>query len=144
MEFLTRTAHTADAEFITELSDQLGYKTTHEKIRKRMDVLLEDPHHCVFVVCNRAIVVGWIHAFYCIRIESDPFIEIGGLVIEKHYRKKGLGKMLIRKVIEWAAMKNITRIRVRSNTIRKETHEFYRNIGFKEIKEQKIFDMELG
>ncbi len=51
--------------------------------------------------------------------------------------------MLTAEVIKWTQFKGINKLKVRTNSIRIETHEFYRNLGFKEIKEQKIFDLNL-
>jgi predicted N-acetyltransferase YhbS len=143
MEILIRAAQIKDSEFIANLSDQLGYKTTNDKIVERLLETSKSEDNCVFVACDGDIVTGWIHAFRSLRIESDSFVEIGGLVVDKDYRKRGIGKMLIDEVIEWAQLKKIIKLRVRSNTIRIATHEFYKNFGFKEIKDQKIFDLDL-
>ncbi|MES2691672.1 MAG: GNAT family N-acetyltransferase [Bacteroidota bacterium] len=77
------------------------------------------------------------------RVESDSFVEIGGLVVHEDYRIRGVGKMLVKEVIAWSHSKKSTKIRVRCNTIRKEPHVFYNSIGFIETKEQKIVDMKL-
>lgn len=143
MNILIRPSQLTDSEFITNLSDQLGYKTANDKILKRLVELSQNADNRVFVASYNNSIVGWIHACYCLRVESDAFVEIGGLVVEKDHRKKGIAKMLIDEVISWAKSKEINKLRVRSNTIRKETHAYYLNLGFKEIKEQKIFDLEV-
>ena len=144
MEFLTRRAQITDSKFITELLDQLGYATTDERIQERLAKILNNAENCVFAVTHIEQMIGWVHGFYTLRIESDPFVEIGGLVVDKNFRGRGIGKMLVEKVIDWAQSKQITTIRVRTNTIRRETHQFYSRIGFKEKKEQKIFDILLA
>lgn len=143
MRLFSREAELKDAEFITKLSNQLGYKTTIEKVRNRLSDILSNVDNCIYVIIDNEYIIGWIHGFYSLRIESDTFIEIGGMVVDENYRRKGIGKMLVEKVIEWSRFKNIHKIRVRCNTHRKETHAFYNNIGFIETKEQKIFDMKL-
>jgi GNAT superfamily N-acetyltransferase len=139
MELFIRDAKVADFESITLLSNQLGYKTTGEKTKERLSEIMASNDNCAFVATANGIVTGWIHGFYTLRIESAPFVEIGGLVIDEHFRRKGIGKILVQKVIEWAELKNTGTIRVRCNTIRKESHQFYSSIGFEEVKEQKIF-----
>lgn len=144
MSTSTRVATINDVEYITELSCQLGYETTREKIRQRLTEILNHADNCVFVAVNDAKVIGWIHGFYSLRIESESFVEIGGLVVDKNYRKTGIGKLLIETVYEWSNLKKCNNIRVRSNTIRKEAHQFYKNLGFTETKEQKVFGKQLG
>ena len=139
MSTSTRIARINDVEYITELSHQLGYETTREKTQQRLTEILNNTDNCVFVAVNDAKVIGWIHGFYSLRVESEPFVEIGGLVVDKNYRKKGIGKMLIENIYTWSSLKKCTNIRVRSNIVRKESHQFYKNMGFIELKEQKVF-----
>lgn len=144
MSTSTRIATVNDAEYITELSCQLGYETTREKTQQRLTEILNNTDNCVFVAVNNAKVIGWIHGFYSLRVESEPFVEIGGLVVDKNHQKKGIGKLLIETVYEWSRLKECDKIRVRSNTIRKEAHQFYKKLGFTETKEQKVFGKQLG
>jgi predicted N-acetyltransferase YhbS len=144
MQIIIRTAEEHDAAPITDLSGELGYENKKEDIQNRLKLLLSDDDHCVFVALYNDKIVGWIHGFFTVRIESDFFVEIGGLVVKNNVRGNGIGKKLVDKVIEWAEFKKCRIIRVRSNVIRKESHRFYENIGFKINKEQKIFDKRLA
>ena len=83
------------------------------------------------------------HVFYTMRIETGPFCEIGGLVVDEGERGKGAGRALIEKAIEWSRTRDVATLRVRSNTIRTEAHIFYRKMAFEEVKEQKIFPVEV-
>ena len=139
-----RIATTNDVEYITELSCQLGYETTREKTQQRLTEILNNTDNCVFVAVNDAKVIGWIHGFYSLRVESESFVEIGGLVVDKNHQKKGIGKLLLEMVYKWSKLKKCRNIRVRSNTIRKEAHQFYKKLGFTETKEQKVFGKQLG
>lgn len=140
MKILIRIAEINDSEIITELSNQLGYETSNYEIQTRLKMILENLDNCIYVAVENGKVVGWIHGFYSLRIESDFFVEIGGLVVNENYRKSGIGKKLVARVTEWAKIKNCEKIRVRCNVIRKESHLFYERIGFKINKEQKIFN----
>ncbi len=44
--------------------------------------------NCAFVAIIEGKIIGWIHAFKALRIETKPFIEIGGLVVDEIYREK--------------------------------------------------------
>jgi len=129
MSLFSRKAELKDSGFLTELSNQLGYETTNEKIQTRLSEILNNADNCIFVILDNENIIGWIHGFYSPRIESDSFIEIGGMVVDKNYRRKGVGQMLIKKVIEWSQLKKVSKIRVRCNTLRKETHIFYKQLA---------------
>ena len=144
MEIIIRDAEIKDSESITELSNQLGYETLHTDIQNRLKKIFENPDNCVFVATKNKKVIGWIHGFYSMRVESDFFVEIGGLVVNENFRKNGIGKKLVNKVIEWTESKKCSKVRVRCNVVRKESHRFYENIGFEMHKEQKIFDKPLN
>lgn len=139
MEILIKHAKLNDSESIAGLSNQLGYDSVTTDILSRLNKILENPDNCVYVAIDNKIVVGWIHGFYSLRVESDFFVEIGGLVVNEDFRKNGIGKKLVERVIEWASLKKCDKVRVRCNVLRKESHRFYEKIGFEMTKEQKIF-----
>ena len=130
-----------DAVATTTLSKQLGYLLSTEETVENIREVLADKDHAAFVACMDSQVVGWIHVLKAIRIESKPFIEIGGLVIDENYRKQGIGKLLVYKAREWTKEKHIDKLRVRCNRKRAEAHEFYLALGFTELKEQKVFEI---
>jgi GNAT superfamily N-acetyltransferase len=135
-----RNAEVKDAATIALLSGQLGYQTTDLLIRDRLRVILANNDNCVFVAEEDEKVVGWIHGFYSLRVESEFFVEIAGLVVDENYRRKGIGKILIEEVIIWTKSKKCVSIRVRCNVKRIASHQFYHELGFDLNKEQKIFD----
>lgn len=143
MELLIRSPEKNDSESIAQLSNQLGYPTDNNEIEQRLEEILNNKDNCVFVVVENKKIIGWIHGFYTRRVESDSFIEIGGLFVDQQNRKKGVGKMLVEQVMNWTKLSNCSKIRVRCNSKRVESHIFYKNIGFSLSKEQKIFDKEL-
>lgn len=143
-EITIRTAEINDSESITELSNQLGYESNNDAIRNRLNEMLIDDDNRVFVATSDKKVIGWIHGFYTLRIESDPFVEIGGIVVHENYRNFGIGKILTKHLVKWAESKNCKRIRARCNIKRFESHRFYENMGFTLCKEQKTFDKELN
>jgi len=144
MEVFIRTATLNDAPSISNLSDQLGYQSGISETEKRLQAVLQDGNNCVFVAVVDEKIIGWIHGFYTVRVESDPFTEIGGLVVDENYRRQNIGKLLINKIVEWALARENKTVRVRCNTIRKGSHQFYLALGFAEVKEQKIFQIQLN
>lgn len=143
MDVFIRLALMDDADAVASLSDQLGYTTSPDEMLIRLEKVLNSAADCVFVAICNGKVAGWIHGFQAFRVESEPFVEIGGLVIDDHYRGNGLGKLLAEELCKWSITRNCKTIRVRSNIKRKEAHSFYKKIGFTEIKEQKVFTLQL-
>lgn len=128
---------------VQQLSEQLGYPLSLGEIKTNITEIIASDEHAAFVALYNEKIVGWIHAFRCTLLESNPFIEIGGLVVDEAYRGKGIGKKLVTSVRKWSLEKRCHDIRVRSHVKRKEAHKFYTGIGFKESKEQKVFEMKL-
>ena len=119
MKFSIRNAALRDSDSIAKLSNQLGYKSENNLIQKRLSEILNNDDNCVFVALENEKLVGWIHGFYSQRVASDPFIEIGGLVVDENYQKNGIGKILVEKIIKWSDLKKCKKVRVRCNTVRK-------------------------
>ncbi|MGG8498133.1 GNAT family N-acetyltransferase [Tenacibaculum sp. TC6] len=144
MVLIIRKAQINDTDSIQKLSNQLGYPSEYSDIQQRLRLILEKTDHRIFVAETNHIVIGWIHCFYAVRIESEPFIEIGGLIVDVNYRKQGVGKQLIQHIKPWGLENNCSKIRVRSNTTRENAHLFYQILGFSIRKEQKVFEKQLN
>jgi GNAT superfamily N-acetyltransferase len=132
-----------DAESVATLSTQLGYESDTKQTSARIKRINNSNENCAFVALVDGEVVGWIHGFYTLRIESDPFIEIGGLIVDENYRNLKIGKQLIENVNLWAKKQNVKKLKVRCNIKRTESHRFYERIGFKQNKQQIAFEMDL-
>jgi N-acetylglutamate synthase-like GNAT family acetyltransferase len=141
MEITIRKMHIKDLERINDLSHQLGYDLSLAETKNQIEKILSTQDHIAYVVALEEKVVGWIHAFVSLSIESKPFVEIGGLVVDEKYRGKGMGNKLVGKIKEWTIEMKISSLRVRSNVTRLSTHEFYKKTGFEKIKEQKVFSL---
>lgn len=128
----------SDAAGIARLSEQLGYAATTIQIQKRLHLLHGHPEHGVFGAYLNGKIIGWVHAFFALRVESDSFVEIAGLVVEEQYRGKGVGGRLVEAVAQWALPFNCP-LRVRCNEKRTASHQFYLKAGFEERKTQKVF-----
>ncbi|CAM3826887.1 GNAT family N-acetyltransferase [Pontibacter korlensis] len=91
-----------DAEAITFLSSQLGYSASAAETKVWLQEIFDSEDHCAFGAVLDDKLVGWIHGFYTLRLESGAFVEIGGLIIDESYRRTGAGRKLVEKVREWA------------------------------------------
>jgi GNAT superfamily N-acetyltransferase len=143
MEIQIKTLTIEHAQDVQRLSEQLGYPLPSDEIENNIKEVISNNDHATFVAVKDGKIVGWIHGFKAVFLESKPFVEIGGLVVDENYRGKGIGKKLIERIKQWCLKKQISTLRVRSQLKRKEAHQFYLNNGFKEIKEQKVFEISL-
>jgi GNAT superfamily N-acetyltransferase len=133
-----------DAEGVAALSTQLGYPSTAEQTLRRFRGIADAPDARVWVAEDQGgAIVGWIHLFGNRLLESDPDIEIGGLVVHEDARGRGVGRALVSAAEDWARERGYSVVSVRSNVIRKEAHEFYKGLGFEPTKSQFKFRKKL-
>ena len=143
MNIVIRKITVEDSVVVASLSLELGYHLSAPETAMQIQEILGSPGNCALVALYKEKVIGWIHAFKSARIETKTFIEIGGLVIDKNFRDKGVGSALVNKIKEWCTEQKIISLRVRCNTKRSEAHRFYGNLGFEESKEQKVFQQDV-
>jgi N-acetylglutamate synthase-like GNAT family acetyltransferase len=105
MPFIFRTALTSDQDAIAHLSAQLGYPVSREKMVPVLMEILQHPDHQVILLQHEGETAGWIHGIYSFRIASDPFGEIVGLVVDTRYRRMGMGRLLVKEIVQWAKTK---------------------------------------
>ena len=143
MEIYARQMSSEDSAAVAALSRQLGYPLSSQQVLRNINAVRRSKDHDAFVAIYNSHVVGWIGLAQTILIESLPFCEINGLVIDENHRGKGIGKLLVEKAKQWAKEKGDDTLRLRCNVKRTEAHEFYRHLGFKETKQQTTFILEL-
>jgi GNAT superfamily N-acetyltransferase len=134
-----RIAKLYDAESIVSLSGELGYQPTLEEIKNRIERFSSRDEQEIFVAEYNE-VVGWMHISLVEPLESKPFAELRGIVVNEDYRCKRIGTKLIEKAESWAKSKGCNRIRIRVNIKRIETREYYKKIGFTSKKTQEVFE----
>ncbi len=135
-----RQANTDDVASISSLCLQLGYPTAEADVLMRLQVLLSDNEHRVFIAEQPGgQIAGWVHVFIYKLFYYDFMAEVAGLVVDKYCRGQGIGRELMAAVECWAKEKGCEEVSLRSNIIRKEAHTFYQNIGYDLVKEQYTF-----
>lgn len=139
-----RSATMDDSPILADLSTQLGYPSSPTQTVSRLGLILDSNLHAIRVAClPDGSVVGWVHAFLAFRVESDPFAEIGGLIVAEALRGRGIGRRLLASVEDWVVHSGVTKLRVRSRSNRLDTHIFYEQMGFFQSKQQNVFDKRL-
>ena len=133
IRFTTR----SDLDALADLATQLGYLSTPEQVRPRLeDLLSHTDENAVIVAELDGHVVGWVHAHITRLLVNDPEVEIDGLVVDEGVRGQGVGDALMRAAEGWALDHGCSSVYLRSNTMRTQAHEFYKRLGYEIIKSQ--------
>jgi GNAT superfamily N-acetyltransferase len=142
---LLRAARPDDAEALARLSSQLGYPAEAAAVGERLVGLADAPEsHAVLVsLDDGGAVTGWVHVSVERTVESPPYAEIRGLVVDEALRGGGIGSALVEAAVAWARGRGLGRVRVRSNVVRERTRAFYLHLGFAVRKTQAVFDLDL-
>lgn len=133
-----RLAQLSDAEHLHALVGQLGYDLSREQLQQNLSSLLERPDHAILIT-EADRILGWVHVFSAPRLSSEPFAELGGLVVDAGHRGRGIGSSLVAAAVAWAEDRGMASLRVRSNTQRTDAKRFYNGLGFREKKRQAVF-----
>jgi GNAT superfamily N-acetyltransferase len=137
--YMIRLARPTDADEIVHLTNQLGYDIrspeTAERIRRI--VSRDDQKFLVAVIDDRPI--AWVHATILEVVESEAFVIIAGLVVDKNYRRQGIARLLMSHVEEWARQRECFIVRLTSSSTRTGAHRFYEQLGYENIKTQYSF-----
>ena len=134
-----RVAVSADAGEIAELGNQLGYDLGTPETAERIRRILSRHDQRVFVAEVNRLLVGWVHAIFAEYFESEAFVLIGGLVVDKRHRRQGIAGMLMASAEEWARERGCFIVRLTSSSTRTAAHRFYERIGYEHIKTQYAF-----
>jgi GNAT superfamily N-acetyltransferase len=132
-----------DADAAARLSGELGYPTPVETMKERIELLAGSVDHAVFVACLGEAVVGWIDVGVIHHLQSEPRVEIGGLVVASESRGGGIGRRLLGRAEEWALERGLTSVVVRSQIAREGAHRFYLREGYERTKTSAVFTKNL-
>jgi len=139
IEASVRSALVTDADEVARLTTQLGYDADPFVIAATLGRILSRQDQQFFVAELDGRPVGWLHALIAEHVESGAFVVIGGLVVDKSHRRKGVGRLLMQHAEAWARAKGFSIVRLSSSTTRSAAHQFYEDLGYTKIKSQYSF-----
>lgn len=109
----------------------------------RIALLDRSPHSIVYVACLAETVIAWMHVSIGYHLQSEPYCEIGGLVVSSSMRGLGIGAQLVTKAEHWAREQGISSMLVRSRSTRQAAHRFYLREGYTQTKTSAVFTKQL-
>jgi GNAT superfamily N-acetyltransferase len=133
-----RTPELRDYDKIADLAGQLGYPSTRDQVRTRLDQMAKSAQSAAYVAeLPDGQIVGWIGLHIFLSVEQDSCAEISGLIVDQQTRSREIGKVLLGVAEEWARSQDCDAISVHTNVTRKRAHRFYERNGYEHIKNQK-------
>ncbi len=130
-----------DLEAVAALSAQLGYPVAGDALAHHFELLQEAPENALLVTeeTGDEQVVGWVHVAGRVSLETGPFAQISGIVVDERVRGRGVGRELMAAAEAWAAARGYDVMRLWSNVVRERAHRFYEELGYEHIKTSKVF-----
>jgi GNAT superfamily N-acetyltransferase len=129
--FRVRDATLADAEWIAALVTQLSYQTSVNDMKLRLERLLPHPEHLMVVAEASGDIVGLVAAHIGQGLESnDPHARITGLVVDRHWRGSGIGRMLMEHMESRCRNRGVHNVILTSGNQRVDAHQFYQHMGY--------------
>jgi ribosomal protein S18 acetylase RimI-like enzyme len=135
MSTIIRKATYRDIPQMTALLIQLftieqDFVPNPEKQSKGLKLLLENKSNaCVLVADTGFRIVGMITAQILISTSEGSYSAIlEDLVVDKSYRRKGIGKQLMHEIEKWAKDNNISRLQLLADKNNNNALEFYKAI----------------
>jgi len=128
-----------DAESVADLCTQLGYRTSTSEVERRLQEAGDNGHAVFMAESPDGRVVGWVQV--CVRalLVSERHAEVEGLVVDRDWRSRGVGRALMKRAEEWARHAGCKAVSLRSNVVREGARPFYEDIGYEVVKTQWAF-----
>ena len=134
-----REASDKDIPIILELLYDLGRSkpqkdSDSDTFRKLITKYLTDSDKQILVVVLDDVkIIGMASMVFLPRLNRTTLeMYIPELVVLEKYHNQGIGKKLINSCIVLAKEKKCHRIRLESGNQRKESHQFYKHLGFEQ------------
>ena len=129
---MIRRAEQGDASALANLMTQLGYPTVADEMSLRMRAIFDDKNFATFVAVDNGAVIGMIGVSVSASYEhNDRNGRIIALAVEKRWRRKGIGRILVAVAEGYLVRKNAGRIALTSGFTREDAHKFYESLGYK-------------
>ena len=105
-----------------------------ETFRKLVSKYVKDSDKTILVAeLDGMKIIGMVSVMYLPRLNQSTLeIYIPELIVLQKYQNRGIGKKLINFCITLAKKKKCHRIRLESGNQRKDSHEFYKHMGFEQ------------
>lgn len=136
METSIRKASEQDIVYVLGLLYELGRPEPIDDkeisvFKNKIRDYFSDTSKMILVAESDSKIVGLASIIFLRRLNHAKYeMYIPELVVKKEMKYSGIGKKLIARCIEIGKQKKCYRIRLESGNSRKESHRFYKSLGF--------------
>jgi predicted N-acetyltransferase YhbS len=142
MDINIRKIKTVDYNNVYLLNQEFNpklYLFSAEKVKERIDYILQNTKDIIFVSEQSNEVIGYIHGSPYELLFSESLINVLGFVVKEKYRNNGVGSMLIGHLESWAKNNGFSGIKLLTHPLRVNAHRFYERHGYIHTKDQKNY-----
>lgn len=147
MTLSVRPATRRDIDIAAKLRVQLWSRLSRSSHAKELSEFLSDRKFKWWIVFDEDKPVGFAEVYLrryvngC-RQMPVPFLE--GIWVDKKYRRRGAGRMLIEKISDWASARGFAEIGSDANIKNSRSHKSHASWGFKETERVVYFRKLVG
>jgi len=109
-----------------------GEKSDRQKMKRKFQDLENDPNYIFLCAEKENKIIGTIQGIICEELYGtcQPFLLMENFVVNKEYRKQGVGKMLLNSLENIAKNRGCSQILFITESNRKDTIKFYESVGY--------------
>jgi aminoglycoside 6'-N-acetyltransferase I len=129
--FIVRESVMSDARALADLVSELGYPTTGDQMRARLETILADSTCATLVAVLDGRIAGFIGISVRQSYELDgTFAQIMALVVAGAYQRRGIGRELVGCAERLLATRGVSVVIVNTGNQRLDAHAFYEKNGY--------------
>ena len=126
-----RKASVDDSEPIATLVTGLGYPTSTNQMRRRLETILDDNQYQTFVAWEDGQVLGFVGTRSGPLYEDDEcYGQIMALAVAPSRQRRGVGRMLLQVAESTLIERGVRVLVVTSGNQRSNAHAFYERCGY--------------
>ncbi len=123
----------ADLEQLSGLYTELtGENSNKSKMETVFNKINSDKNCILLCAKQNGMLVGSVYAVICKDLtgKCNPFMIVENVIVKSSMQNKGIGKLLMNSLEEFAKRKNCSYIFLVSASHRKQAHQFYHRLGY--------------
>lgn len=132
-KYIIRKAIVDDVQDLSEIFIEfVGMDSDINAMKMQIETISNNPNYYVGVACNVDKVIGTAMGIVCYDLcgSCKQFMLIENVAVLPAYRGKGVGKLLMQELENFARKNECKYIILVSESKRKVSHKFYESIGF--------------
>ena len=129
---IVRTRHPPEPYIaqLAALQVDAGYPAQPEDIRRRLETLPREDR--LLLAVGGETLLGYAHLRVTRDLLNDETAEVVAIVVNRGYRRQGVGRRLVAAAETWALESGRARLLLRTDVVRTDAHAFFIALGYEE------------